>query len=43
MVEYAAGMADIGMNDAEAVLETDKKQGETAKKNKSTQNTNRLL
>ena len=43
MVEYAAGMADIGINVAEAVLETDKKQGETAKKNKSTQNTNRLL
>ncbi|MBE6909514.1 MAG: hypothetical protein E7474_08085 [Ruminococcaceae bacterium] len=33
MVEYAAGMADIGMNDAEAVLGTDKKREKTAKKN----------
>jgi hypothetical protein len=32
MVEYAAGMADIGINDAEAVLGTDKKREKTAKK-----------
>ena len=31
MVEYAAGMADIGMNDVEAVFGTDKKREETAK------------
>jgi hypothetical protein len=32
MVEYAAGMADIGINDAETVLGTNKKRQETAKK-----------
>lgn len=31
MVEYAAGMTDIGINDAEAVLGFDKKRKETAK------------
>jgi hypothetical protein len=29
MVEYAAGMADIGINDAETVLGTNKKREET--------------
>ena len=33
LVEYAAGMADVGINDAEAVLGTDKKREKTAKKN----------
>ena len=33
MVEYAAGMGDIGINDAEVVLGTDKKREETVKKN----------
>ena len=32
VVEYAAGMADIGINDAETVLGTNKKRQETAKK-----------
>ncbi len=34
MVEYAAGMGDIGINDAEVVFGTNKKREETAKKNK---------
>ena len=33
MVEYAAGMADIGMDGAEAVFGTDEKRVKTAKKN----------
>ena len=37
MVEYAAGMSDIGINDAEAVLGFDKKREETVKKDKKTE------
>ncbi|MBS7263215.1 MAG: hypothetical protein KIG36_06380 [Eubacteriales bacterium] len=38
MVEYAAGMSDIGINDAEVVLGSDKKRKETVKKNEEKEN-----
>ena len=38
IVEYAAGMSDIGINDAEVVLGDDNKRKETAKKNEEKDN-----
>ena len=38
MVEYAAGMSDIGINDAEIVLGFDKKREETGKKKQEKEN-----